>query len=151
MADSSDLIVAPRSIEQTVPCFVVTTDDGTQLRVPVSSEANRLQSQIIASRLRKFIDQQLDIYQLENKKQKPAVIKDLVQSVLKAEEVARFAYAPGLLPNEGGEKTAAFETAKGIAQGMTSALIESQERRRKIEQLGKPKTVTEIKKDEWES
>jgi hypothetical protein len=148
MAGESELVVAPRSVEQTVPCFVVTTDDGTQLRVPVSSEANRLQSQIIASRLRKFIDQQLDIYQLENKKQKPAVIKDLVQSVLKAEEVARFAYAPGLLPKEGGENTSAMDAVKAAAQGMTSALIESQERRKKIEQLGKPKIVTEAK-DDW--
>ena len=150
MAGDSELVVAPRSVEQTVPCFVVVTDDGTQLRVPVSSEANRLQSQIIASRLRKFIDQQLDIYQLENKKQKPSVIKDLVQSVLKAEEVARFAYAPGLLVGEGGEKTSAMDAVKAAAQGMTSALIESQERRKKIEQLGKPKNVTESK-EEWQS
>ncbi len=150
MAGGSELAVTPRTVEQTVPCFTVITDDGKTLRVPTTAEDNRLLSQIHVSKLRELMNQQLDIMLLENKKQKPDVIKDVISAWDKVENMGRFAYAPGLLPNEGGEKRAALDTAKAVAEGMTTAMIESQERRNKIAQLGKTKQVSEAK-DGWET
>ena len=128
-----------------VPSVLIVLDGGQKVRVPVNADANRIESQIIAAKMRSLIDKQLDLYTADGVKLKPLVIKDLISSAAKVEEVARFAYAEGLTPDEGGESAKGSALVRAMAEGMTNAVMKSSSARmEKIAALGKPKNVTPV-------
>lgn len=135
------LALPSRLIEEFVPSVVLKLPDGDEIRVPVNAEANQIESQVIAAKARRFINRQLDMIESEDTAMEANRIKDLILSIAKVEEVARFAYAPGLEAEYGGESKngSALSHVKAMAEGMTNAVIASDDRKRKILELGREK------------
>lgn len=141
------LTVAATPVADYVTALVIVTENGQQVSVPVNAEANKLRSQVMAAKLCKFVDEQITLYSGSKKALPAAIIKDLVTSASKVEDMARFAYANLLTPEEGGEAagTTAVQMMKAAAEGMTAAHIKasSGDRMKRITDLGKKKTKTD--------
>jgi hypothetical protein len=136
--------IPTRKIGDHVQAVKIATEDGTLVSVPVNADANRLQSQVVAAKLRAFVDDQISMHAKTKKKMEPRELKDLVDTWAKVEENARFAYAPALTPDESGEGgTTPAQLVKAMAEGMTNAHIKSESgRMERVLQLGKAKNVT---------
>lgn len=136
----------PTKLSDHVVAVTIATDDGVLVSVPVNADANRLQSQVVAAKLRAFVDEQIGMHAKTKKKLEPRELRDLVDTWAKVEENARFAYAPALTSSESGEgSTTPAQLVKAMAEGMTNAHIKSESgRMERVLQLGKAKNVTPI-------
>ncbi len=137
--DSKALEVASTKVADYVPSLVVLTEDGYHVRVPLTYDGNQKQSQVIGSKLRMFIEKQIDLYSKSSTKQEPAVIRELVAAASKIEEINRYAFAPGLSENEGAQPTGkGMDAVKAVAEGFATAQIKDA-RAKQILDLGKNK------------
>lgn len=147
MPEENKLSVAPVQVANYLTTLTVVTEDGSKVSVPVDAQNNKLKSQITAAKLRDFMDKQIALYSKGGKPLPAAIIKDLISSASKVEELARFAYANLLTEDEGGERAGntAVQMMKAAAEGMTAAHIKhnSDDRMKRITELGKAKVVKE--------
>ena len=152
MADSPEsnhqLAIPPKNVADYIPSVKIITESGAQVNVPVNSEANRLQSQVVASEMREFLASQ--IKKLKDADLKPKDVKSLAEAWSIVEENAKFAYAPALTAEESGETgTTPAQLVKAMAEGISSAHIKSESgRMEKVLSLGKskdPNPIIELK------
>lgn len=141
------LTVAATPVADYVTALVIVTENGQQVSVPVNAEANKLRSQVAVAALCEFVDEQIALHRKSGERVKAGDIRDLITSAAKVEELARFAYANLLTPEEGGEAagTTAVQMMKAAAEGMTAAHIKasSGDRMKRITDLGKKKPRTD--------
>lgn len=143
MAKDNSIVVAPTPAKEFVNVVTVLADNGALVAVPVNADANRLQSQIQAALARKLMNEQLKLYSDTEKRLPTGLLKDLIASAAKVEDMARFAYSNLLTEEEGGEKRGdtPAEMVKAMAEGITNANIKAgaEDRAKRILELGKKK------------
>lgn len=143
MANDSQLSIPSKNVNEFVPTLKIVIREGLEVDIPLTAGDNLLLSQVRVAAMRKKFDVEFD--RLKSKA-KAADLKSMVDSFVKLEEEARFAYAQGLNEAEGGTAAgkAAAEVAKAMAEGFATAghkaIAEAKEdKMKKILELGKPK------------
>ena len=145
----NQVAIAPRLIDEHVPCLVIVVSGGARVNVPLTAADNAILSQVRVAQLREVMDKQLELLKGKTTKLKPHDIQSLVNSYAKIEDMGRFAYAPALSEAEGGAKKGheAAQMMRAVAEGAVTAALKAnpkEEREKKILELGKKKPLEVI-------